>query len=92
MLHTTRIHCIYSQESNWSETGDRYLLKLFRDFVFHQTAPPGHDAEGGPLMDWGHVIETLNKVGAMLWWCKLLVDLVCCEREGNAVLVVQVAH
>ena len=22
--------------SHWSETGDRYLLKLFRDFVFHQ--------------------------------------------------------
>jgi hypothetical protein len=20
----------------WSETGDRYLLKLFRDYVFHQ--------------------------------------------------------
>jgi PAB-dependent poly(A)-specific ribonuclease subunit 3 len=23
----------------WSETGDRYLLKLFRDFVFHQVYP-----------------------------------------------------
>jgi hypothetical protein len=22
--------------ASWSETGDRYLLKLFRDFVFHQ--------------------------------------------------------
>jgi PAB-dependent poly(A)-specific ribonuclease subunit 3 len=23
-------------DPGWSETGDRYLLKLFRDFVFHQ--------------------------------------------------------
>ncbi len=23
-------------DPSWSETGDRYLLKLFRDFVFHQ--------------------------------------------------------
>ncbi|KAF5831831.1 hypothetical protein DUNSADRAFT_12545 [Dunaliella salina] len=53
-----------SQDGNWSETGDRYLLKLFRDFVFHQTAPSGHEAEGGPLMDWGHVIESLNKLDA----------------------------
>ena len=24
------------QDTHWSETGDRYMLKLFRDFVFHQ--------------------------------------------------------
>jgi PAB-dependent poly(A)-specific ribonuclease subunit 3 len=23
-------------DPGWSDTGDRYLLKLFRDFVFHQ--------------------------------------------------------
>lgn len=43
----------------WSETGDRYLLKLFRDFVFHQTSE-----EGTPVIDWGHVIECLNKLDA----------------------------
>lgn len=43
--------------SHWSETGDRYLLKLFRDFVFHQA-----DADGAPRLDWGHVVEALNKV------------------------------
>lgn len=26
-------------DPGWSETGDRYLLKLFRDFVFHQVLP-----------------------------------------------------
>lgn len=45
--------------SHWSETGDRYLLKLFRDFVFHQT-----EADGAPRIDWGHVIECLNKLDA----------------------------
>ena len=26
----------FNLDSSWSETGDRYLLKLFRDHVFHQ--------------------------------------------------------
>ena len=43
--------------SEWAETGDRYILKLFRDFVFHQ-----HNDEGAPVMDWGHVFESLNKL------------------------------
>lgn len=40
-------------------TGDRYLLKLFRDFVFHQM-----DEEGRPILDWGHMVEALNKLDA----------------------------
>lgn len=27
---------------NWSETGDQYVLKLFRDHVFHQVTPCMH--------------------------------------------------
>ncbi len=50
------------QDASWAETGDRYLLKLFRDFLFHQSAPEGHPGAGGPLLDWGHVVEALNKV------------------------------
>lgn len=46
-----------SLEPNWSETGDRYLIKLFKDFVFHQV-----NEAGGPLLDWGHVVEALNKL------------------------------
>eukprot|EP00775_Hariotina_reticulata_P010231 gene10231-10391_t len=38
------------------ETGNRYLLQLFRDFVFHQG-----EQDGGRLLDWGHTIECLNK-------------------------------
>ena len=41
----------------WSETGDRYMLKLFRDYVFHQVTPNGH-----PWVDLSHVIQCLNKV------------------------------
>lgn len=44
----------------WSETGDRYLLKLFRDFVFHDCDP----TDGAPRLDWGHVVEALNKLDA----------------------------
>ena len=28
----------YAHAPQWSETGDRYVLKLFRDYVFHQVA------------------------------------------------------
>lgn len=37
----------------------RYLLKLFRDLLFHQV-----DEEGAPLLDWGLAMEALNKVDA----------------------------
>jgi PAB-dependent poly(A)-specific ribonuclease subunit 3 len=46
-------------DTHWSETGDRYLLKLFRDFVFHQCTE-----SGSPVLDWGHVVESLNKLDA----------------------------
>ncbi|KAI3433530.1 hypothetical protein D9Q98_003340 [Chlorella vulgaris] len=46
-------------DSQWAETGDRYLLKLFRDLLFHQV-----DEQGGPMLDWGLAAEALNKVDA----------------------------
>ncbi len=45
--------------SAWSETGERYYLKLFRDYVFHQV-----DHEGRPVLDLGHIISCLNKLDA----------------------------
>lgn len=42
---------------DWADTGDRYLLKLFRDYVFHQV-----DENGAPLIEMSHVIQCLNKV------------------------------
>ena len=41
----------------WSETGDCYVLKLFRDYVFHK-----ENSHGQPRMDLGHVITALNKL------------------------------
>ncbi|KAL0937886.1 pab-dependent poly -specific ribonuclease subunit pan3 [Colletotrichum truncatum] len=43
----------------WSENGERYMLKLFRDYVFHQV-----DANGNPVVDMGHIIRCLNRLDA----------------------------
>ncbi|CAF1374330.1 unnamed protein product [Rotaria magnacalcarata] len=43
----------------WSETGDRYILKLFRDFIFHSV---GFDGE--PILDIAHIVQCLNKFDA----------------------------
>jgi PAB-dependent poly(A)-specific ribonuclease subunit 3 len=47
----------FAREPRWSETGDRYIIKLFRDFVFHQV-----DEHGNPVLDMSHVMTCLNKV------------------------------
>jgi len=44
---------------NWSETGDRYQLKLFLDYVFHQV-----EADGKPRLSIGHMISCLSKLDA----------------------------
>ncbi|KAF1347913.1 hypothetical protein BDV97DRAFT_210722 [Delphinella strobiligena] len=52
-------HTLNLASSAWSETGERYYLKLFRDYAFHQT-----DADGRPLLDLGHILGCLNKLDA----------------------------
>ncbi|KAI8886487.1 hypothetical protein K501DRAFT_244202 [Backusella circina FSU 941] len=47
----------FDMDPSWSETGDRYLIKLFRDYVFHQV-----DESGKPVIDMVHVLTCLNKV------------------------------
>jgi PAB-dependent poly(A)-specific ribonuclease subunit 3 len=47
----------FDMDPQWSETGDRYLLKLFRDYVFHQV-----DAQGSPVLDMAFVLQCLNKL------------------------------
>ncbi|ETI19969.1 hypothetical protein G647_08984 [Cladophialophora carrionii CBS 160.54] len=49
----------YMNDQAWSENGERYFLKLFRDYVFHQV-----DNQGRPVIDLGHTILTLNKLDA----------------------------
>ncbi|GJN81959.1 PAB-dependent poly(A)-specific ribonuclease subunit 3 [Purpureocillium lilacinum] len=43
----------------WSENGERYMLKLFRDYVFHQV-----DSNGNPVLDMGHMLRCLNRLDA----------------------------
>ncbi|KAI5246881.1 PAB-dependent poly(A)-specific ribonuclease subunit pan3 [Aureobasidium subglaciale] len=52
-------HTLNHTSSAWSETGERYYLKLFRDYVFHQV-----DADGRPVLDLGHILTCLNKLDA----------------------------
>ena len=42
-----------------SDTSERFLIKLFRNFVFHQQ----HE-DGTPNLDFGHVVYMLNKLDA----------------------------
>ncbi len=49
----------FDHSPQWSETGERYYLKLFRDYVFHQV-----DANGNPVIDLAHVLSCLNKLDA----------------------------
>ena len=63
-------HCSYfyyrfARDPRWSETGDRYIIKLFRDFVFHQV-----DENGNPVVNLGHVLTCLNKVSPR-FFCSL---------------------
>lgn len=47
----------FAREPKWSETGDRYIIKLFRDYVFHQM-----DEQGNPVLNMSHVLSCLNKL------------------------------
>ncbi|KAJ3879251.1 hypothetical protein F5051DRAFT_403244 [Lentinula edodes] len=49
----------FARDSRWSETGDRYIIKLFRDYVFHQI-----DERGNPVTNMSHVLTCLNKLDA----------------------------
>nr|CAH8853678.1 unnamed protein product [Trichobilharzia regenti] len=73
--------CDQGISPEWSETGDRYMLKLFRDFVFHQSDPLG-----APYLDLAHIITTLNKVEA-----GSLERLCLVSRDSQNVIIVTYA-
>ncbi|RWS22864.1 PAB-dependent poly(A)-specific ribonuclease subunit PAN3-like protein [Leptotrombidium deliense] len=72
----------FRMDPQWSETGDRYLLKLFRDYLFHQVSEEGH-----PWLDFGHIVSTLNKldVGSLERICLV-------SRDDQNVLIVSFAE
>ena len=49
----------YEREGPSNETGERYVLRLFRDMVFHAVDERGH-----PTLDLSHVLVHLNKLDA----------------------------
>lgn len=59
----TQQHHLWTNRLNldvtWSETGDRYMLKLFRDYLFHPITE-----DGTPWLDHAHIIQCLNKLDA----------------------------
>ena len=49
----------FEHDRQWAENGERFFLKLFRDYVFHQV-----DAQGHPVIDLAHVLTCMNKLDA----------------------------
>lgn len=49
----------FEHDRQWSENGERFFLKLFRDYVFHQV-----DAQNHPVIDLAHVLVCLAKLDA----------------------------
>ncbi|XP_022237229.1 PAB-dependent poly(A)-specific ribonuclease subunit PAN3-like isoform X2 [Limulus polyphemus] len=72
----------YHMDPSWAETGDCYLLKLFRDYLFHQVTE-----DGRPWIDMAHVVQCLNKLdlGSLEKIC-----LTSCDEQN--VLVVSYAE
>ncbi|KAK8847561.1 hypothetical protein IAR55_005420 [Kwoniella newhampshirensis] len=68
----------FELDPRWSDTGDRYILKLFRDYVFHSIG-----VDGTPILDLSHVLTCLNKLDAGLDERIMLVS-----RDDQSCLVV----
>ena len=47
----------FHNDTRWAEHGDRYPLKLFRDYCFHQVDP-----NGDPIVDLRFIVSCLGKV------------------------------
>ncbi|WFD25384.1 PAB-dependent poly(A)-specific ribonuclease subunit 3 [Malassezia nana] len=49
----------WERDTKWAESGERYVLRLFRDLVFHAV-----DEHGRPALDLSHTLVHLNKLDA----------------------------
>lgn len=59
-----KLSCIYGRmesriDVNWSESGNKFPITLFYDYVFHQV-----DTSGKNVLDLTHVLRCLNKLDA----------------------------
>lgn len=71
-----------NMDPSWSETGDRYMLKLFRDHLFHSVG-----ADGRPWLDQAHLAHCLNQLDG---GSNNRVELM--SRDEQSVLVVSYAE
>ncbi|CAB9518901.1 PAN2-PAN3 deadenylation complex subunit PAN3 [Seminavis robusta] len=71
----------FGPNRRWSQSGDCYVLSLFRDFVFHQA-----DGNGNPVMDLGHVTTALNKLDT-----QDEEKIALSSRDGKSLMVVSYA-
>ncbi|XP_053624955.1 PAN2-PAN3 deadenylation complex subunit PAN3 isoform X2 [Plodia interpunctella] len=71
-----------NMDASWSETGDRYMLKLFRDYLFHAVS-----SDGRPWLDQAHVTHCLNQLDT---GSEAKVELM--SRDEQSVLVVSYAE
>ncbi|GMK59263.1 hypothetical protein CspeluHIS016_0702780 [Cutaneotrichosporon spelunceum] len=71
----------FEMDPQWSESGDRYVLKLFRDYVFHQVSP-----DGKPVVDLSHVLTVLNKLDA---GARSREKIMLVSRDSQSCLVVE---
>ncbi|CCA66483.1 related to Pab1 dependent poly(A)-specific ribonuclease PAN3 [Serendipita indica DSM 11827] len=68
----------FARDFRWSETGDKYIVKLFRDLVFHAV-----DEHGRPVVSLSHVLMHLNKLD-----CGSEEKLMLVSRDEQSCLVV----
>ncbi|CAH0715953.1 unnamed protein product, partial [Brenthis ino] len=71
-----------NNDPTWSETGDRYMLKLFRDYIFHSVT-----GDGRPWIDQAHVANALNHLD-----CGSAIKVELMSRDEQSVLVVSYAE
>ena len=72
-------------DRQWSATGDRYLLSLFRDLVFHSSsASSSSSAAVVPVVDLGFVVEQLSRLDVASSEKALLQS-----RDGESLLIVR---
>ncbi|XP_063837259.1 PAN2-PAN3 deadenylation complex subunit PAN3-like [Ostrinia nubilalis] len=71
-----------NMDASWSETGDRYMLKLFRDYLFHAVTE-----DGRPWIDQAHLAHCLNQLDG---GTNAKVELM--SRDEQSVLVVSYAE
>lgn len=49
----------YQASKIWGPTGERYPIKLFHQYLYHQ-----RDSDGKPILDLAHILTNLNKLDA----------------------------